>query len=364
MTTPIYALEPFYSGSHKQFLTGLQNHLDADIRIAPMSPHHWKWRMHGSAQYYADLMAGESWKPGIILASDFVCLSALRGLIPNPAQWTWLLYFHENQLTYPFREKQDRDLTYGHMNIQSAMAADRVYFNSYFHMQDFLGAIPKFYERFVDYIPQDIPQRIRTKSAVLPIGLELERFDSVAAPARENDAGIILWNQRWEHDKNPALFFTTLFQLVEEDISFRLIVCGEHFEDYPAIFEEAREKLSDRIIHWGYAQEWEKYAALLHQADIVVSTAEHEFFGIAALEALYCRCYPLFPKRLVYPEYIPEERQKSNLYTSDQDLYRKLRFVLRRIEDTRRFHFRDISKQFDWAYVAPQWKRVLTHWTK
>lgn len=364
MSRPIYGLEPFFGGSHKEFLQGLKNHLDWPFRILPMSPHHWKWRMHRSAQYYADVIRKEQLEPGIIFASDFTHLSALRGLMDSPSQWTWLLYFHENQLTYPFRDKRERDLTFAHMNIQSAMAADRVYFNSAFHLRDFLEAIPEFYQRFVDYKPRELVQRIRSKSIVMPLGLDLQRFDSVSPPSNESDAGTILWNQRWEHDKNPELFFRSLFQLAEDEIPFNLIVCGERFEDYPAIFDTARERLSGHILHWGYAEEWARYAELLHHADIVLSTAQHEFFGIAALEALYCRCYPLFPKRLVYPEYVPEARQGQNLYTSDRDLYRKLKFALTRLEGTRNIHFRDIAGEFDWTRMAPRWEQLFSSWDR
>jgi glycosyltransferase involved in cell wall biosynthesis len=356
---PIYALEPFFGGSHRQFLQGLDTHLDLNIRILPMSPHHWKWRMHGSATYYADRIRKERLPPGVIFASDFLHLAALRGLVSRPERWSWLLYFHENQLTYPCRQRQERDLTFAHMNIQSALAADSVYFNSAFHRQDFLEAIPGFYRYFADYRPDGIVGRIRNKSEVLPLGLELQRYDTVSAGRAVPDAGIVLWNQRWEHDKNPELFFRILFQLADEDIPFQLIVCGQQFEDYPRIFDSARERLSGRILHWGYANEWRRYAELLHRADIVVSTARHEFFGIAVLEALYCRCYPLFPKRLVYPEYIPADRKKQNLYTSDRDLYRKLKFALTRMADTRNIHFREVAARFDWERMGPLWREAL-----
>ena len=357
---PVYALEPFYGGSHKQFLDGLQTHLDRDIHVLAMSPHHWKWRMHSSARYYADLFEERQASPGIVLASDYVHLSALRGLVPDPSEWRWLLYFHENQLTYPYRDRQERDLTYAHMNIQSALAADRVYFNSRFHLNEFTGAIPEFYSRFVDYKPHDIPDRIRKKSQVFPVGLDLRRFDEIAPPDNFTaDPGVILWNQRWEHDKNPDLFFRTLFQLARDAVPFEVIVCGERFPEYPEIFDIARDRLSDRILHWGYAEDWERYAALLHQADIIVSTAQHEFFGIAVLEALYCRCYPVLPDRLVYPEYVPSDRRKKNLYTSERDLYRKLRFALERMPETRGIHFRHIAARFDWSQQAPRWATAL-----
>ena len=50
-------------------------------------------------------------------------------------------------------------------------------------------------------------------------------------------------------------------------------------------FEAARERLGERVIHYGWADA-ETYARLLWQADVVVSTALHEFFGISVVEAM------------------------------------------------------------------------------
>lgn len=355
----IYVLEPFFGGSHKQFLQGLEKHTNLPLKILPMSPYHWKWRMHGSSTYYANLFRENNFSPGTIFASDFVNLSALRGLIPHPQQWNWILYFHENQLTYPFREKRERDLTYAHFNILSALAADQVFFNSSFHRHDFLSAIPQFYFRFVDYKPRKVAVRIENKSQVLPIGLNLRKLDDIPDKSAKEGPGVILWSQRWEHDKNPDLFFNTLFQLKQKSVPFQLIVCGQQYKEVPKIFTVARERLAGHILHWGYVPSDEEYGRLLHRADIVVSTANHEFFGIAVLEAIYCGCFPLLPKRLVYPEYIPEERQANNLYTSDRDLYRKLKFALERIEMTREINFREIAARFDWSNVASLWENSL-----
>ena len=47
------------------------------------------------------------------------------------------------------------------------------------------------------------------------------------------------------------------------------------------IFEEAFARISDHIVHWGYQETRQDYIEVLKAADVAVSTAEHEFFGVS-----------------------------------------------------------------------------------
>lgn len=85
-------------------------------------------------------------------------------------------------------------------------------------------------------------------------------------------------------------------------MDFRLIVLGQSFLNVPECFAEARQRLIKETIHFDYAESTERYGQLLSLGDLVVSTARHEFYGIAVLEAIRAGCYPLLPATLSYPE--------------------------------------------------------------
>jgi len=72
----------------------------------------------------------------------------------------------------------------------------------------------------------------------------------------------------------------------------------------PPYFELHKRRLASngKLDWWGYADDRQHYFELLRSADVAVSTAMHEFFGVAMLEAAFCGCYPLVPDALVYPE--------------------------------------------------------------
>jgi glycosyltransferase involved in cell wall biosynthesis len=148
--------------------------------------------------------------------------------------------------------------------------------------------------------------------------VDLERFDAYrpadATSSSDTDAPLIIWNHRWEADKNPRAFFNALYQLQDDGLDFRVALLGENFRQEPAEFLEARERLGARVVQFGYADSFEAYARLLWRADYVVSTAYQEFFGIAVCEAIYCGCVPLLANRLNYPYLLPDAAHGACLF--------------------------------------------------
>jgi len=310
----ILVLEPYYGGSHKAFLQGMEKHLPAEFTLLTLPARKWKWRMRLAAPCFAEKLRKDGGSYDAVLCSTFVDVAALRALAPD-----WLnrlpvlTYFHENQFVYPVRRDDERDYHFAVTNITTALASDRLAFNSAHNLETFLAGAGELLRKAPDMKLGRVTEKIRAKSIVLPPGIDFSVIDSTP-PAEGNEIPVIVWNHRWEHDKNPGLFFESLYSLDQEGADFSLLVLGQSFAQCPAVFAEAAKRLASRTIHSGYVRSRKQYASLLRQGDIVVSTADHEFFGMAVLEAVRAGCRPLLPARLSYPEMIPA----GYLYNDDE----------------------------------------------
>ncbi|HKL89165.1 MAG TPA: DUF3524 domain-containing protein [Salinibacter sp.] len=338
----VLALEPWYSGSHKRFLDGLIEHSAHDIQSVTMPGRFWRWRMEGGGVTLAKKVRSvveDGFQPDLIFATDMVNVPAVLSLArPELQDVPVVLYFHENQLTYPLPPDRERERAYAITNYLSALAADRVVFNSQFHFDEFIDALPQLLRDFPDFTNMHTVRDLREKSTVLHLGMDLGAHDEyegrrTTRSLHSTQPPVVLWNQRWEYDKNPSAFFRVMNRLDDAGVPFRLILAGKHFHEQPEEFEQAFERYAERILHYGYAEDFAEYSRLLHRADVVVSTARHEFFGVAVQEAIYCGCHPVLPNRLSYPELIPETHHEPLLhapvlYEDENDLFEILRGIL------------------------------------
>ncbi len=356
----VWLVEPYYTGSHKAWVDGYQAHSRHEIVPLTLPGRFWKWRMQGGALTLAHRAGRLADRPDLILASDMLNLPVFLALAGERlAAVPVALYFHENQLTYPLQPGEERDLHYGFINFVSALRADAVFFNSGYHREAFLDELMRFLKHFPDYKSLRAADAIRRKAQVLPLGLDLARFDAHRPGVPNTGRPLVLWNHRWEYDKDPETFFRAIYALAGEGLEFGLLFLGESFRVQPAEFSEARERLGDRVVHMGYAEDVAAYARFLWRADIVVSTAIHEFFGAAVVEACACDCFPILPRRLSYPELIPESLHPLCLYDGFEGLLARLREAILQIEATRAISLRAAMARFDWRQLAPQYDDLL-----
>jgi glycosyltransferase involved in cell wall biosynthesis len=317
----ILFLESFFGGSHKDFAQSFCDLSCHDVILITLPARHWKWRQAGSALAFMDLMKEKN-----LSFSDFdrvvmtglTDLNLIKSLSALPPV---LLYLHETQFHYPLGPGESVDYHYGLKDVTNMLAADRIVFNSFYHGETFF----KEAEYFLNRMPHGKPSRwldsIKEEWDVVYPGYgQINGIDDHIYVSKKNPScPVILWNHRWEHDKNPNAFYVFLKALVKFKKKFHLLILGERFSKYPPIFDKIREEFSNSIISSDYAESKIEYFNLIQKADFVVSTSLQENFGIAIVEAIRYGCLPLLPNRLSYGE-ILEEDFKDFLYHDEQDM--------------------------------------------
>ncbi len=326
MACNVLYLEPFYGGSHQDFADGLISYSRHTFTLKTLPNRFWKWRMRGAALYYADQIKHPE-DYDLVFTSGLMSIADLRSLW-GPRCPPVIVYFHENQLSYPVPEKEERDFHFAFTDLTTALSADRVLFNSHFHREEFFAHLPEVLRLLPEYRPYWVIEAIRQKAEVVYPGIHLAYTGSEIPRGAEKGLPVIVWNHRWEFDKSPDIFFSVLYELDRKRTNFNLALVGENFQVVPKPFIEAKAHFGDRIIHYGFIPEKSVYHRLLYRSDILLSTAIQENFGISVIEAILCGCYPLLPNRLVYPEIIPKQFHTDCLYTNPEELVSRLEYLL------------------------------------
>jgi glycosyltransferase involved in cell wall biosynthesis len=352
----ILLLEPYFSGSHRQWAEGLVRHSRHDIRLITHEGQFWKWRLAGGFVTIAEALEPaieEDGRPDLLLASSMLDLAGVLGLARHlldgvPAA----IYFHENQITYPSLGRTRVEASPGLANWGSLLACDGAAFNSAFHREAFFDALPTFLGAYPDQRHTHLIPAVRDRCEVVPVGVDLQRI----GPLRPlSGPATFLWNHRWDPDKALEDALAAFGALAAADLDFRVVLAGQPFVDQPAEYQDAIAALGDRVVHSGYLEE-PAYMEALHTADAVLSTAHQEFFGVSVVEAMYAGALPILPDRLVYPERVPEGLEGRCLYRTPTQLIERLTAIARNPAIGREVakEVRSSVERYDWSVVGPQ----------
>jgi len=355
-------IEPYFEGSHKRWILDFQKFSTHNIELLTLPGRHWKWRMHGGAitlaQKYNDLNS----KPDIIIASDMLNLPLFKSIAKTKSA-PIIMYFHENQITYPW-SPNDRDISkgrdhhYGFINYSSALVSDLNLFNSDFHRISFTESLKNFLSNFPDYNDHANIEIIKSKSKTLYLGIDLKKFDRHKHKKLSQEP-IILWNHRWEHDKNPDDFIRLIDNLDKKKLDFKCILLGKNNQKKSGYFEGFISRFSHRVLHAGYCDTFEEYASFLWQADICPITSIQDFFGISIAEAVYCNTYPLLPNRLAYPEVYNKENNDHLFYTDIKDLIHQTESLIKKNAFNSKGVPKNLIQAFDWTNMIKKYDLFL-----
>ncbi|WP_290702442.1 DUF3524 domain-containing protein [Amphritea sp.] len=300
----ILLLSAYDAASHAYWHKGLTENLSQhQWTVLSLPPRYFSWRIRGNSLSWAfnerEVLEQDY---DLVVATSMTDLSALRGFVPHLAGIPTLVYFHENQFAYPESGKEYGNVEPKILNIYTALAADHICFNTAYNRNSFLAGCNELLKKLPDQVPAGLTEQLENNSSVLQVPLPQSAYlshDPQPGPIR------LIWNHRWEFDKGPEELLNAVQGLCDAGVDFRMDLVGQQFRKVPEQFQTLKELLGIRVGYWGFVESIDEYRRLLQQADIVLSTALHDFQGIAVLEGVAAGAVPLVPNRLAYPELFP-----------------------------------------------------------
>lgn len=303
----ILLLSGYDAPSHQYWRESLVNSLpEFEWTQIFLPARYFSWRIRGNAfNFFSEHKALLEKNYDLLIVTSMVDLNNLRGLIPNLAKLPTVLYFHENQFSYPFSnasENEKQNLINAQItSLFSAYSADRILFNSHFNLKSFFQGATSLVKKLPDGISKGDLSKMENKSNVLPVPIDVEVYSR--NKKSKNDPIKILWNHRWEFDKQPEVFIQAMRLIKQKGINFELYILGQSFRNKPDCFKNATKEFEKELQVFGY-QSRELYDEIMKKVDIVISSALHDFQGLSMLEAILNGCIPIAPNRVAYPEYI------------------------------------------------------------
>ncbi len=272
---------------------------------------------------------------------------------PTLRQLPVVAYFHENQLAYPSQTTDPRDVHFAFTNWTTALAATEVWFNSSYNRDSLLSGLSGVFRQLPDHKDAFDAEPIRRKSKILAPGIDA--FELAPRSNEVTNAPLhIAWAARFEHDKGPDILLAALERLSADDVPFSLTLMGQQFTACPEPLLRIQREFAPQLRHFGFEPDRSQYLRGLASADVFISTAHHEFFGLSVLEAARAGCSLLLPERLSYPELFTrsDSNGKPLFYDgSPEDLVRGLK-ELAKMPAQARPEYRSVAAKHAWPLAA------------
>lgn len=300
MTPQLLYVETYNGGSHARVLEILRECSRHSITAVTLPPEHWRWRSIAAHHDVATIVEQEQVdRPDAIVLSGPVNVPSLLQMLP--ASWGSVpvaVYFHESQWTYPTERHDTRPYVTGHLDALSV--ADRVWFNSEYHRDTFRNAALDHMSPRIRKLARHVlaSRWGRTRIVYPPVRIDTSRFP---APVPRTIPRI-LWAARWVREKRPDRFVAAIERLNDAGIDFEVVILGAGAELHE---HAAYRRIAGLVTVSGAIPARADYEAITASCDIVISTTDHEFFGVAILEAALSGVLPVLPRAHAYPETLP-----------------------------------------------------------
>ena len=330
MQLDILALEPFYGGIRRAMLSSVMRCSRHRWTLLKLPPRRMERRLAAAANWFAEQLERHfSGHVDVLFTSEAMNLASLYRLVPELATRPSVVYFHENHL--PLVNARD-DGPLDLVNLNTAMAATEIWFNSDHHLETFQSRSAALVARHPELTSRNPLAVINGKSHLVPPPLDLGYVGEVKsqAPAIRLPGTVFVETR----DADVKLLNYALELLHGSGRDFSLITVGP----VKLLSSEWRRKTIREI------DEPAQVVGML-EAAVLLSIKPRATSDYLFVRGMLAGCRPLVPNAGIYPELVPEALHHTCLYRPDPaDLAIKLADAL------------DFG---GWAAESPDWRRVF-----
>ena len=296
----ILALEPFYGGGRRNMLETLIHYSRHRWTLLKLPPRRIERRLTAAAHWFAEQLT-RHWvgRVDVLFTSEALNLADLYRLMPQLIKKPSVVYFHSNQLPHP-TVQSDNPLDMA--NLNTAASATEIWFNSLYHLRDFLSRASAFVARHPELSSRNPMPELTGKAHLMrppvdftPIQETLMQHGEIARKKR-----MIFVDTR---DANVKLLNAALATVARRGEKFELVTVGpveELSADLP------RTTLPE-------IDEWAHVKAML-SSGLFISTKDGCPSDYRAIRACAAGCWPIVPGAGVYPEIIPQRIHGATMH--------------------------------------------------
>jgi hypothetical protein len=193
----ILAIEPFHGGARRAMLEAIAHCSRHRWRVLKLPARRMERRLLVSATWFAEHLARNNVGPvDLVFASEALNLADFFRLRPEMARRPSVVYFHDNQL--PEQGGDHTDSPTDLVNLNSAMAATEIWFNSLYNLRTFLSRASALVARHPELSVRNPMPSLAAKAHLVPPPIDLSLVQELTSdsPAWQRDPRSLLIDVR------------------------------------------------------------------------------------------------------------------------------------------------------------------------
>jgi hypothetical protein len=303
----ILALEPYYGGLRKAVMQCIMRNSHHQWTLLKLPARRVERRLEAAARWFAELIQRDHLDQDcdLLFTGEMMNVSELQRACPRLAKCASVVYFHDNQV--PAEPEDERGSQLDFVNINNAMGATEIWFNSQWHLDTFLDRAAALIQRHPDLAGLSPISELRAKSQVVLPPTDLVRCGKILEtnPKLEKVPRSLLIDTR---GANIPLLVKCLQSLQQRDKSMTFFIVGPQRgipDAIPRIAIDSRDENAQ--------------LEALHKAMVYLSLRNGATTDELLLLSRAADCYPVVPDSGLFAELLPQSMHMGCLHDSTAD---------------------------------------------